>query len=68
MKIFLTELKAIDPIDQELKTWCGPNIEAETFELAEQYCQDNGLGYCTVIGELIQEIPWDLVEILVHEN
>lgn len=55
MKTWLTEIRAIDPIDGELKTWAGPKIQAETFEDAEKCCEENGLGYCVVIGELIFE-------------
>ncbi len=28
-----------------------------TAAMAEQYCQENGLGYCRVTGELTAEIP-----------
>lgn len=56
MKIWLTEIMAIDPNDGKLKKWCGPDIKAFTPTLAEQYCQQNGLGYCKVIGELVREI------------
>ncbi len=27
-------------------------------------CQQNGLGYCHVLGELIQEIPWNMVDFI----
>jgi hypothetical protein len=57
MKKWLTELRAIDPGTGELKTWCGPDIEAPTATLAREYCDNNGLGYLTVIGELLVEIP-----------
>lgn len=54
---FCTTIQAIDPIDRELKTWGGPNIEAISFGMAELYCQQNGLGYCKITGQLISEIP-----------
>jgi hypothetical protein len=57
MKIWLTEIKAICPIRNELITWCGPNVEAFTHSLAQEYCYTSGLGYCKVVGELISEIP-----------
>ena len=57
MKTYLTEIKAIDPIDGELKTFGGPNIISLTPKLAEEYLQLNGLGYCKIIGELIMEVP-----------
>lgn len=56
MRIFLTEIRAIDPKDGQLKTWSGENIEALTFGLAEQCCKENK-GYLKVIGELVAEIP-----------
>lgn len=57
--IFTTVIKAIDPLDGELKMWQGPNIEAISWTLAEQYLQENGLGYCKVDGVLHSEIDWD---------
>lgn len=50
--IFTTIIKALDPLDGELKTWQGPNIEAISWTHAEQYLQQNGLGYCQVDGIL----------------
>lgn len=57
MKIWVTEILAVDPLDGELKRWCGQDIQAPTFNLAVEYCQLNGLGYLKVLGELISEIP-----------
>jgi hypothetical protein len=59
MKIWLTEILAIDPNNPErgLVKWCGPDIKALTEQHAKEYCQNNGLGYCRVIGELVMEIP-----------
>ena len=53
---------AIDPRDGQMKKWCGPEITAETHKEAEEYCQNNGLGYCKVEGLLICEIPWSISE------
>lgn len=55
--LFVTELKAIDPKDGILKTWTGPNVPGVSIDTAEQYCQENGLGYLTVLGQLLTEIP-----------
>lgn len=55
MKTFVTEIRAMDPISNELRTYCGPEIEAISFKLAEEYCQLNGLGYCKVVGELMTD-------------
>lgn len=57
MKQYLTEIKAISPIDGELKTYCGPEVPGISFSDAQAYCENNGLGYCKVIGELVAEIP-----------
>lgn len=56
MNLYTTEIRAIDPTDGELKTWCGPNIPAISFSDAKAYCQHNGLGYCKVTGKLVTEI------------
>ena len=52
MKVWTTEILAIDT-NGEIVLYRGPNIEAETWKGAEKYCQENGLGYCKVTGELI---------------
>jgi len=53
--IWLTEIRAIDPMDNEIKIFSGPRIEAESLMEAEDYCLKNGLGYCKVIGRLVEE-------------
>lgn len=53
--IFLTELKAIDPLDGELKTYSGPNIVAYTWLQAEQACIDK-YPYLKVIGKYVEQI------------
>ncbi|MFD2922019.1 hypothetical protein ACFS6H_20025 [Terrimonas rubra] len=57
MKLWTTEIKAIDPLTGELKTWFGDYVQAPTFELAQQWCEKNK-GYLKVTGELIAEIPF----------
>lgn len=57
MNTYATEIRAINPVTNELLTWSGPNIPGISFSDAEQYCQNNGLGYCKVIGLLLEEIP-----------
>lgn len=57
MKIWVTELQALDPGTGEMKTWCGENVTAPTWELAQQWCDNNEKGYLKVVGELIAEIP-----------
>lgn len=56
MNYYTTIIRAIDPVTGKLKTWDGPNIYALSYNLAVQYCNDNGLGYCKVDGILVSEI------------
>lgn len=65
-KIFLTELRAIDPADGQLKTWAGPEVRAKTMEAAEKYCSEN-VGYLRVTGEAVPGETWlvGMVECLV---
>ncbi|GAA4778961.1 hypothetical protein GCM10023231_02010 [Olivibacter ginsenosidimutans] len=55
MKKWVTEIIAMDPDTNELKKWLGPYITAPTWQDAEIYCQENGLGYCKISGQLISE-------------
>jgi hypothetical protein len=57
MRMWVTEIKAIDPIDGIIKSWAGPNVPGMDHVDAVKYCQTNDLGYCNVLGELIAEIP-----------
>lgn len=50
MNTYTTIIRAIDPVDGKMKTWCGPKIQAYTWEQASQICQETGLGYCSVDG------------------
>lgn len=56
MNLYTTEIRAIDPRDNQVKTWCGPYVPAISFADARAYCDDNGLGYCVVTGILVAEI------------
>jgi len=58
MRLWSTEIKALCPHTGEMKTWTGDNVQAPTWELAQQWCDANK-GYLKVIGELIAEIPCD---------
>ena len=59
MYLFTSELHAIDPADGELKLWQGPHIEAISLSMAENFCQQNGLGYLKITGILVKEIEVD---------
>lgn len=56
MKLFATTLQAIDPTDGQLKTFMGEFIPAFTETMARDYCTENGLGYLSVIGEVMEVI------------
>ena len=58
MELFYTKVMSIDPKDSELKEWKGPNVPAISFSDARRYCQENGLGYCEVIGLIEREDDW----------
>jgi len=62
VKKYATEILAIDPIDREMKTWTGPIIEAQSESNAFDFCQNNGLGYCNIVGEVVGEIPYSIAE------
>lgn len=56
MKMWVTEIYATPAGSQravDLVKWRGPLIPGATQEAAEKYCQDNGLGFCKVIGEAV---------------
>lgn len=57
MNLYTTTIKAICPNDGKLKEYSGPYVPGITFKDAENYCENNGLGYCKVDGLLISEIP-----------
>lgn len=57
MKTYATEIKAVCPKTGDLKTYGGPNVPGISVDTANDYCQNNGLGYCKVLAQLIEEIP-----------
>lgn len=57
MNLYVTEIQAIDPRTGEMKRWGGPDVPGLTHAMAEEYCQQNGLGYCKVIGLLVAVVP-----------
>lgn len=57
MRHWTTTIQAIDPLDGEIKTWGGPNVPGINWQDAKDYLQRNGLGYCDIDGELVEEIP-----------
>ncbi len=57
MKIWGTTIYAKCPFDGIIKEYGGPNIKAPSRQLAFDYCQNNGLGYCHIQDEIVMEIP-----------
>jgi len=57
MRLFATEIRAISPIHGDLRTYGGPNVPGINRETAQEFCENNGLGYCKVADELVAEIP-----------
>lgn len=53
--LYATKITAL--VNGELKEFMGPNVPGVSMKDAQQYCERNSLGYCTVIGQLIAEIP-----------
>lgn len=56
MKKWCTEFMALEAATGVMKKWCGPEVEAPTAEIAQQWCNENA-GHLKVIGELVAEIP-----------
>ena len=57
MKLWVTEIEAKDHFTGQLKKYGGPEVPGICKSDADLYCQNNGLGYCKVVGELVAEIP-----------
>ena len=53
LKMFVTEICAVCPIDGKVKYFSGPYISAKSIEDATWMLQNTGLGYCKVLGELV---------------
>jgi hypothetical protein len=57
MNIYITTIRGICPKTGELKSYVGPNVRGITAQDAQRFCEENGLGYCKVVGLLVSEIP-----------
>lgn len=58
--IWLTEIKKPDPLTGELLTFCGPRIEANSWEEAVQKIRK--VKYCRVLGSLVAEIDYQHID------
>lgn len=56
MRTFLTEVVTYDIETEKIEVWAGPEIKEISLELAELYLEENGLGYCKIIGEKIANV------------
>lgn len=41
MKLWCTEIKALEAKTGEMKTWGGEHVQAPTWELAQKWCDEN---------------------------
>jgi len=57
VKTYLTEYLVLNEVGRPVK-WCGPRIDAETLEQAEQKAEEMGMGL-TVLGEFMGEVEWE---------
>ncbi len=68
MRYWSTTVKAICPLDGELKEYGGIVVQAISRGLARCWCQDNGYGYLHVGDELIgtETLDGDRVDYKTH--
>lgn len=55
--LYTTTIHALCPHTRNIKKYCGPNVQGESYEDAQKYCDTHYLGFCEVDGVLISEIP-----------
>jgi len=60
MKLYTTAFEAKCAKTGDLLKWCGQNVEANSFEEAQNWCYENA-GHLIVEGELVAEE-------MFHEN
>jgi len=69
MKAWATVIQAIDPLDGEIKNFHGPMILCDTKQEAKEFCLENDLAYCRVIGQVFRDPEYpDITEIDVTNN
>ena len=56
MNTYLTEIWALCPKDNVIKQYGGPNVPADTASEAQEWLDENELGYCKVIGKIVSTI------------
>lgn len=56
MDLWVTSIQAVNPKTGNIELWSGPNVPGLSFKDAEKYCDQNGMGYCKVLGRLVATI------------
>lgn len=56
MILWLTEIIAQDPENKKVKKWAGPKVPGINKDDAQNFCNENGLGYCRVVGKFVEEV------------
>lgn len=56
MNTYLTKVRAINPQTGELDLYAGPNIYAADKKEARRILDATGLGYCEIIGRLVEVV------------
>ena len=55
--IWLTEIKKPDPLTGEIKSWCGPRIEANSW--VDANWEARKIKHCHILGILEAEIDYE---------
>lgn len=58
MREWVTQILAVNPQTGMLCSYGGPLVPGRTQAEAETYLQENGLGYCHIVGLHIKTIPF----------
>lgn len=69
MPLYTTQLFARNVTTGEMEVFQGMPVEAPSWELAHEFCVNNGFGYLQITGKLEMEIENEVVsEFNVQEN
>lgn len=70
MKYWTTLIIAKDPFTGQLKNYSTSPVPGETKQDAELYCQNNGLGFCKIVGESFgeQDCSMEVEKAVINKN
>lgn len=68
MKTYGTTIYAKNPKTGGMSTFAGPNVKGISKQDAFSWCQNNGLGYCYIEGEIVAEIDSITGETIDYET